>query len=113
MAAVSIDSKQFRVDADEFASQCVKLGLTGAGTGRYYLLPAACLFLEENARTKTYPYSMPPASREYRYGADNCPNAKAFLENWVRWSTICAQWQPEHVEICAEIVRRVAERNRK
>jgi dTDP-4-amino-4,6-dideoxygalactose transaminase len=112
MAALSIDPKQFKVDADQFAQQCADDGLTGAGTGRYYLMPAACTFLQQNAQMKTYPYSMPPASREYRYNADNCPNAKALLENWIRWSTICAKWQPEHVEICAEIVRRVAGRNR-
>jgi hypothetical protein len=77
------------------------------------LLPESCTFLDENARARRYPYALPPASREYRYGADSCPNARAFLENWIRWSTICAKYQPEHCELAAAIVQQVAERNRR
>ena len=113
MAAISLDPSRFKIGADEFARQCVEQGLTGAGTGRYYLMPAACTFLDENARKKRYPYSMPPASREYRYSAENCPNATAYLDHWVRWATICAKWQPEHCDLAAAIVRRVAEKNQR
>ena len=88
-------------------------GITGAGTGRYYLLPEACTFLEENARKKVYPYSMPPASREYSYGADNCPNARDYLESMIRWSTFCEKYQPEHCELAADIISQVADRNRR
>lgn len=113
MFCMSIDPEAFTCGADEFARQLSDAGVTGAGTGRYYLLPAACTFLEENARNKVYPYSMPPASREYSYSADSCPNARDYLENMVRWSTFCEKYQPEHCELAANIIRQVANRNRR
>lgn len=112
MLGMSIDPSAFRCTADEFAQQLVAAGIPGAGTGRYYLMPAACPFLQENAAQKQYPYSIPPASRTYTYSADTCPNAKRYLENWIRWATFCEKYQPEHCELAAEIVREVAERNR-
>ncbi len=112
MYGMSIDPAMFRCTAAEFAQQLSAQGLAGAGQGKYYLMPAACTFLDEWALGKVYPYSLPPAAREYRYGADNCPHARDFLENWIRWSTICAKYQPEHCELVAEMVRQVADRNR-
>src|SRR5207244_1473634 len=112
MVGFSIDPAAFRCSADEFAHQCAEAGIPGASTARYYLLPAACTFLDENARRQTYPYSMPPASREYRYSGETCPNAQAYLENWIRWSTFCEKYQPEHCELAAHIVRQVADQNR-
>lgn len=111
MFGMSIDPTAFRCTAEEFAQQLAGAGIPGAGQGKYYLMPAACTFLDENARNKVYPYSMPPASREYRYSADACPNARDFLENWIRWSTFCEKYQPEHCALTAKIVREVAERN--
>ena len=112
MIGFSIDTGAFRCDADEFAGQCAEAGIPGISTARYYLMPEACPFLDENARKKAYPYSMPPASREYRYGSETCPNGKAYLDNWLRWSTFCARYRSEHCEIVARIVSDVAERNR-
>ena len=113
MFGISIDPAAFRCDAEAFAQQLVEAGIPGAGQGKYYLMPAACTFLDENARNKVYPYSMPPASGEYRYSSDTCPKATDFLENWIRWSTFCEKYQPEHCELAARIVREVAEKNRK
>jgi len=113
MFSISIDPDAFRCNAEEFAGQLAENGISGAGQGKYYLMPAACTFLDENARNKVYPYSMPPASKEYRYSADTCPNARDFLENWIRWSTFCEKYQPEHCELAAKIIREVADRNRK
>ena len=113
MFGMTVDPKAFRCDADEFARQLAEAGIPGAGTGRYYLMPAACTFLDENARKGIYPYSVPPASRRYRYSADTCPTARAFLENFIRWSTICAAYRPEHCELAAGIIRQVADRNRR
>ena len=67
---------------------------------------------ESAAREQRYPYSQPPASRRYVYGADNCPNAKSFLAHFIRWSTFNDRYQPEHCEIVATIVRDIAEQNR-
>lgn len=112
MFGLSIDPTAFRCSAEEFAQQLADAGIPGAGQGKYYLMPAACTFLEENARRQVYPYSIPPASRRYHYGGDTCPTAQAFLENFIRWSTFCEKYQPEHCELAAQIVREVADRNR-
>ena len=113
MFGMSIDPAIFRCTADEFAAQLAEAGIPGAGTGRYYLMPAALTFLQKKAGDEIYPYSMPPASREHRYSADSCPNARNFLENFIRWSTFCEKYRPEHCELAAQIVREVAERNRR
>ena len=113
MFGMSLDPDAFACTAEEFAEQLQEAGIPGAGMGKYYLMPAACTFLDENARRKVYPYSMPPASREYRYTADTSPNAKAFLETWIRWSTFCEKYQAEDCDLAAEIVREVAGRNRR
>ena len=112
MFGMSIDSAALRCSAEEFAQQLAEAGIPGAGQGKYYLMPAACTFLDENARKGLYPYSMPPASRRYRYSADTCPTARGFLQNWIRWSTFCEAYEPEHCELAAGIVRDVADRNR-
>ncbi|MGD9498296.1 MAG: DegT/DnrJ/EryC1/StrS family aminotransferase [Armatimonadota bacterium] len=113
MFGMSIDPEQFTCDAEQFAKQLAEAGIPGAGTGKYYLMPEACTFLERSARNKDYPYCMPPASREYHYGAASCPQAWDFLQTWIRWSTFCSKYQPEHCELAAEIVRRVADANRR
>lgn len=112
MFGLSIDPNAFRCSAEEFAQQLAEAGIPGAGQGKYYLMPVACTFLDENARNKKYPYSTPPASKEYRYNIETCPNARDFLENWIRWSTFCEKYQPEHCELAARIIRKVAEQNR-
>ena len=113
MFGMSIDPAEFSCNAEEFAQKLAEAGIPGAGTGKYYLMPAACTFLNENAQKKTYPYSIPPASREHSYSADTCPSARDFLENWIRWSTFCEKYQPEHCELAASIISNVAEQNRK
>ena len=112
MVGFSIDQEAFRCSAAEFAAQMVEAGIPGAGQGKYYLMPAACTFLRRKAENKTYPYSMPPASREYAYSGDTCPNAQAFLEHFIRWSSFSAKYRPEHCERVADIVRGIADRNR-
>ena len=111
MFGMSIEPEAFNCGAEKFAAQLVEEGIPGAGIGKYYLMPAACTFLEENARKNAYPYSMPPASREHSYGADSCPTARDFLETFIRWSTFCEKYEPEHCELAAHIVAKVAERN--
>jgi perosamine synthetase len=112
MAGFCIDLRQFNCTADEFAKDMVDAGIAGAGTGRYYLMPAALPVLESAAKEQRYPFSQPPASRRLTYSADTCPNAKAFLEGFIRWSTFNDRYQPEHCDLVAEIVRDIAERNR-
>jgi len=113
MFGMSIDPDAFRCSAEEFARQLAEAGIPGAGQGKYYLMPMACTFLDEKAQNKTYPYSMPPASRKYSYNANTCPNARDFLKNWIRWSTFCEKYQPAHCELAARIIREVADRNRR
>jgi len=112
MAGFSIDPKQFSCSVDEFASQIAEAGIAGAGTGRYYLMPAALPFLQTAAREQAFPFSQPPASRRFEYSADSCPNAKAYLETFIRWSTFSERYEPQHCELAADIVRTVADKNR-
>jgi hypothetical protein len=112
MIGLSLEPGAFRCTTEEFGQQLAEAGIPGAGTGLYYLMPAACTFLDERARARRYPYSQPPASREYRYSADTCPSAKEYLSRWIRWSSFCEKYQPEHCELAAALVRQVADRNR-
>ena len=113
MVGISIDPAQFSCTPEEFAQQLATAGISGAGQGKYYLMPAALTFLQKRAATQSYPYSIPPASRTYTYDASSCPNASAFLENFIRWSSFNEKHQPEHCELAASIVRDVAARNRR
>lgn len=113
MMSLSIDPAQFSCSTAEFAEQLAKGGIPGAGMGEYYLMPAACRFLQESARNRVYPFSMPPASRDHRYGPQSCPTAAKFLKTWIRWATFCEKYTPEHCELAAAIVRDVAARYRK
>lgn len=113
MFGLSLVPDLFRCTTDEFADQLLKAGIAGVGTGRYYLMPMAATFLERNAREKRYPYSMPPASREYRYDERTCPTAWKFVQTWIRWATFCEKYTEEHCELAARIVREVADHNRK
>ncbi len=112
MAGFTLDPKAFRCSSDVFAQQLARAGIPGVGTGRYYLLPASLTFLQDKARNRTYPFSMPPASRAYAYSADTCPTAKAFLEHFIRWTTFCEKYEPEHCERAADLVRQVSDQNR-
>ena len=112
MVGFSLAPGAFDCSADRFAEELVALGLTGAGTGRYYLMPAACTFLQRQAAGQEYPFSIPPASRRYSYGAECCLTAARFLDSFVRWSTFCEKWEPEHCELAARWVAEVADRHR-
>jgi hypothetical protein len=113
MCSFSIDPEQFRCSADEFAGQLQAAGIPGAGTARYYLLAAGSTFLQKNASEKVFPYSIPPASRQYRYGPDSCPAAWKFLQTWIRWVTFCEKYTEQHCRLAQQIVREVADRNRR
>ena len=112
MAGFSIDPAAFRIGADAFAEQLAEVGIPGIGTGKYYLMPEALTFLQERACNQTYPYSSPPASRRYQYSADSCPTARDFLKTFIRWSTFCEKYEPEHCSHVTALVAAVAERNR-
>ncbi len=112
MAGFRIDPHAFQCDAESFARQVADAGLTGAGLGKYYLMPAALPFLTDKAEKRIFPFSKPPASYTYHYGADTCPNAHNFLTHFIRWTTFCEKYQPEHCDRVAQIVAAVADQNR-
>jgi len=112
MAGLSIAPEAFTCTTDEFAAQLAEAGIPAAGTGRYYLMPAALPFLSQKAAAGIYPYSQPPASRPYEYSADACPVARDFLETFIRWSTFCERYTDDDCDLAAAIVSEVAERNR-
>lgn len=113
MVGFSIDPTQFACSTEEFGLQCAQDGIPGIGTAQYYLMPEALTFLNENAQAGVYPYSMPPASRRYVYDKTTCPTAHEFLKTFLRWSTFCEKYEPEHCELAAAIVSEVADRNRR
>jgi dTDP-4-amino-4,6-dideoxygalactose transaminase len=112
MVGFRIERGAFRCDAEEFGRQLAEAGIPGAGTGKYYLMPAALTCLHKKVADKTYPYSTPPASREYTYTGASCPNAVDFLEDFIRWSTFCERYEPKHCDLAAQIIAEVANRNR-
>ena len=113
MIGFNIDPAAFKCTTEEFAAQLAEVGVSGAGMGRYYLMPEAVTYLQRNANERRYPYSLPPASRTYEYSSTTCPNAVKFLDTFIRWSTFCEKYQPEHCELAAQLVRDVANRNRR
>ena len=112
MFGLTLDPAQFTCSVADFARQLAAAGIPGAGMGAYYLMPEACTFLDDYARAQRFPFSQPPASRTYRYGAGCTPTAAAFLRRFVRWSTICEKYSEEHCRIAAQIVGAVAAANR-
>ena len=112
MFGISVDPVQFSCTVAEFATQLAEAGIPGAGMGAYYLMPEACSFLDEYAQAKRFPFSQPPASRAYRYGAECTPVAAAFLQRFIRWSTLCEKYTDEHCDIAAQIIRAVADASR-
>ena len=113
MFGISLQPGAFACSTVEFAEQLVAEGIPGAGTSEYYLMPEACTFLGRWAAEKRYPYCMPPASREYSYGADACPTARDFLRSFIRWASFGEKYTAEDCELAASIVRRVADANRR
>lgn len=112
MVGFSIEPGAFSCGTEEFANQVAAEGIPGAGIANYYLMPEALTFLNERAAKETYPYSKPPASRSYVYDETTCPTAHEFLKTFIRWSTFCEKYEPEHCQLAADIVRRVADTNR-
>ncbi|MCC6487580.1 MAG: aminotransferase class V-fold PLP-dependent enzyme [Candidatus Hydrogenedentes bacterium] len=112
MPGFNIESGMFTCSTEAFASQLAEAGIPGAGMGEYYLMPAALTCLHEKVAESRYPYCMPPASHKHTYSSESCPVASEFLKTFIRWSTFCEKYQPEHVDLAAQLVAEVADRNR-
>jgi dTDP-4-amino-4,6-dideoxygalactose transaminase len=112
MFGFTIDPELFDCSSDEFGKECSDLGISGLGTARYYFIPEACTFLEENAKNMVYPYSIPPSSRKYTY-KDVCPNAREYLDNFLRCTSFCEKYTEEHCEFIYQVVNEVAKRHYK
>jgi len=111
MFGFTIEPEQFTCETASFAAQLTD-AIPAIGMGAYYLMPEACTFLEEYARAGRFPFSQPPASHAYHYGAESTPVAAEFLQRFIRWATICEKYTEEHCQIAAQIIRAVAEANR-
>ena len=111
MYGFSIESAAYNCSVAELAEQLKAAGIPSVGTGRYYVLPAAVPFLGEFVEREAYPFSIPPASRKVDYDADRvCPNAVAFMENWIRWPWT-EKYTEQHIEQIADIVRDICRQN--
>lgn len=113
MFGFNLEEGFFKCSTEEFAKQLEEEGIPGAGMCKYYLMPESLLFLKEMAEKKIYPFSKPPASYDYHYGPETCPNAYKFLQSFIRWTTFCEKYTETHCEIAFNIIKKVAERNRK
>ena len=111
MYGFSVDPEEFACTPDEFAAQLKEGGIQNCGLARYYLMPAAVTFLQEWVEEGRYPFCVPPASRVLAYSADTCPNARDFLETWIRWFWT-EKYTEEHIEQMAKTIRNVAGENR-
>ncbi len=85
-------------------------GIPGIGHGA--LLPHARRLHIPGGERPRWTVPLLPTHRLPRVPLDSCPTAKGFLEHFIRWSTFCEKYQPEHCELAAELVREIAERNR-
>jgi dTDP-4-amino-4,6-dideoxygalactose transaminase len=112
MYGFSIDPSRLTCGPDAFADQMVQAGMAGVGLGRYYLMPVALRFLAENCTKGVYPFCTPPASRLPDYSADRCPNARNFLDNWIRWFWT-EKYNADHVHFMASVIKKVVEKNLK
>jgi len=108
MYGFSIDPARFTCSPAEFAEKLTEAGLPKAGLGRYYLMPAALPFLNEYIAAGRYPFTTPPASRIPQYSADAVPNARDFLETWIRWFW-SEKYTEEHCKRASEIIHNVAQ----
>jgi len=112
MLGFCLEPAAFGCPADEFGRQLDQAGLPGAGTARYYLMPAALPFLTKRAARKDWPYDAATASRAHRYDAGATPQAARFLEHFIRWISFCEKYTAADADLAVELVRQVAERNR-
>ncbi len=104
-----VDPAVIGCTSDEFASQLGEEGINGIGTCRYFLMTEGLKFLHEKAASRQYPFNL----NEMQYNYDSAavtPNAKRFLDTWIRffWTE---KYNESHVELIAGAIRRVAARN--
>ena len=112
MYGFSVDPGKFRASPDELATELADAGIPGIGMGKYYLLPVALPFLREEAERRDHPYSLLPRGWKHTYTAEAVPNARAFLDTWIRWPWT-EKYTPAHVAHIAQLIGEVAERNRR
>jgi perosamine synthetase len=106
MYGFSIDPSSLRCSVDEFAAELKDAGIPGVGTGKYYLMPGALPFLTEKAESGIYPFSLVPDDYRHTYCAEATPNAKQFLDTWVRWSWT-EKYTADHIDYIAGLIREV------
>lgn len=112
MVGFTLEPGAFKCSTEEFGARLADAGVPGAGMAEYYLLPESLVCLQNKVRDNAYPYSIPPASRAHAYSGDACPNAQSLLRRYIRWSTFCEKYQPDHCELAANLVRKIADENR-
>ncbi len=110
MYGFSVRPDAFDCTPDEFADELKERGVPGAGMGRYYLMPAALPFLAEEAEARRFPYSEIRDPGNHTYSAEAVPNAKAFLDTWIRWPWT-EKYTETHIEHSADIIRSTAKKH--
>lgn len=113
MVGFNIDPAQFTCSTEAFGAALADAGIPGVSFAPYYLMTDAVTYLQDGVKAGKYPFTVPPASRAPTYGKGDCPNGRAFLETFIRWSTFCDKYEPKHCELAANIVRQTAEKYRR
>jgi dTDP-4-amino-4,6-dideoxygalactose transaminase len=113
MYGFSIDTNKLKCSPAELAVAISKKGFTGIGQGIYYLMPDALEFLKKAAATKVYPFSIEGAPGEEIYDANKkTPNAKAFLNTFIRW-VWTDKYTEKHVDIMFNMIKEAVKENLK
>ncbi|MBN1459571.1 MAG: DegT/DnrJ/EryC1/StrS family aminotransferase [Armatimonadetes bacterium] len=110
MYGFSVDTRAFSCAPHELASQLSDAGIPGVGMGKYYLMPEALSFLREKAEAREYPFSLMKNPDRHTYSARAVPNAKAFLDTWIRWPWT-EKYTVGHVEYMGRIIEEAVRRN--
>ncbi|MDD5597275.1 MAG: DegT/DnrJ/EryC1/StrS family aminotransferase [Victivallaceae bacterium] len=99
--------EKLKCSPSELAEKIKAKGLGNIGMGKYYLMPDALVFLRKQAMNKIYPFSIPGAPGQEIYdGSRQTPNAKTFLDNFIRWAWT-EKYTEKHVDIMYNIIKKV------
>jgi dTDP-4-amino-4,6-dideoxygalactose transaminase len=113
MYGFTVIPEKFKCSPSELAEKVREKGLGNIGMGKYYLMTDAIAFLKKNVRNKVYPYSLPGCPGEDIYnGEKQTPNAKKFLDTFIRWSWT-EKYTEKHVDIMYNMIKQTVEENLK
>ena len=105
MYGFSVDPAKIKCSPAGLAEKIKEKGLSNVGMGVYYLMTDAIDFLKQDAANKVYPFSVAGApGAEIYNGEQQSPNAKAFLDTFIRWAWT-EKYTEEHVDMIFNMIK--------